>query len=304
MEVNYSQVEEVNDMTVVKALEKNLAIIRFDLDRRIAYVNSNFANELGYTKEKMVGMNHRELCFPKFLNSPEYEKLWRDLFAGKAFQNKVERKGAKGNSVMLEVTYMPIFGEKGRVLGVSKIATNVTNRHQTMMGVTEELNKMSEDLSERAEAGIKRNEELLVRIDEIANGSKENTETLGRLQVQADSIRGIVQTIRGIAAQTNLLALNAAIEAARAGEHGRGFNVVAQEVRKLAGRVEASIVEVRENIEGITKEVEKVTQSNSRSQTSIEKSQEEIRHALEEFKDITIASEKLEAQTRKVVKHI
>ena len=79
----------------------------------------------------------------------------------------------------------------------------------------------------------------------------ENTVTLNNLQVQADSIKGIVQTIREIAAQTNLLALNAAIEAARAGEHGRGFNVVAQEVRKLAARVEASIVEVRENIDGI-----------------------------------------------------
>ncbi|WP_240793431.1 methyl-accepting chemotaxis protein [Psychrobacillus vulpis] len=163
---------------------------------------------------------------------------------------------------------------------------------------------MSEGLSIRAEAGTKRSQELLETIDEIAAVSTENTTTLENLQVQADSIRGIVQTIREIAAQTNLLALNAAIEAARAGEHGRGFNVVAQEVRKLAARVEASIVEVRENIEGITKEVDKVTKSNGKSQQSIEKSQNEIRIALEEFKDISIASEKLEAQTAEVVKLI
>ncbi|WP_391117419.1 methyl-accepting chemotaxis protein [Psychrobacillus sp. L3] len=303
--MNYSQVEEeVNDMSVVEALEKNLAIIRFDLNRRVAYVNDNFANELGYTKDKVMGMNHRELCFPKYASTLEYEQFWRDLFAGKTLHNKVERKDANGNSVMLEATYMPIFGERGKVLGVTKVATNVTDRHQTIMVVTNELNDMSEGLNERAEAGMKRSQELLETIDEIAKGAKESTATLGSLQVQADSIRGIVQTIREIAAQTNLLALNAAIEAARAGEHGRGFNVVAQEVRKLAARVEASIVEVRENIEGIAKQVNKVTQSNGKSQQSIEKSQDEIRIALEEFKEISKASEKLEAQTAHFVKLI
>ncbi|MEK4487192.1 PAS domain-containing methyl-accepting chemotaxis protein [Psychrobacillus sp. FSL H8-0484] len=295
--MNYSQVEEVNDMSVVEALEKNLAIIRFDKNRRVAYVNDNFATELGYKASEVMGMNHKEFCFPQLVNSMEYEKFWKDLFAGKSFFNKVERKDKQGNSVMFEASYMPIFSGSGQVLGVTKVATNVTERHQILQGVTEELKAMSEGLSTRAVAGIKRNEELLQRIDEIAYGSNENTATLESLKVQADSIRGIVQTIREIAAQTNLLALNAAIEAARAGEHGRGFNVVAQEVRKLAGRVEASIVEVRENIEGITKQVDKVTTSNSNSQASIEKSQEEIRIALEEFKDISRASEKLEAQT-------
>lgn len=302
--VNYSQVEEVNDMTVVEALEKNLAIIRFDLDRRVAYVNENFAKEIGYSVSELMGKQHKELCFPAFAKSPEYEKFWKDLIGGKNFQDKVERKTKQGNSVMLEATYMPIFGSAGKVLGVTKVATNVTERHEILLNVTEELKEMSMELSTRAEVGTNRSEKLLQRIDEIASGSKENTDTLQSLQVQADSIRGIVQTIREIAAQTNLLALNAAIEAARAGEHGRGFNVVAQEVRKLAGRVENSIVEVRENIEGIAKQVEKVTSSNSNSQASIEKSQEEIRSALEEFKDISSAAIKLESQTAEFVKMI
>lgn len=302
--MSYIQTEEVNDMTVVEALEKNLAIIRFDMNRRVAYVNENFAKELNYTVSEVIGMHHREFCLTNFVDSPAYEKFWKDLFAGKSFFDKVERKDKHANSVFLEASYMPIFGVNGKVLGVSKVATNVTGRHQILMGVTEELNHMSEELSNRAEVGIRRSEDLLERIDEIAAGSKENTNTLDSLQKQADSIKGIVQTIREIAAQTNLLALNAAIEAARAGEHGRGFNVVAQEVRKLAGRVEASIVEVRENIEGIAKQVAKVTVSNSHSQTIIEKSQEEIRTALEEFKDISTASEKLEHQTKEFSKLI
>ncbi len=81
------------------------------------------------------------------------------------------------------------------------------------------------------------------------------TAALVALQEDAVAIEQVLAVIQGFAEQTNLLALNAAIEAARAGEAGRGFAVVADEVRNLAGHTAKSA----EQIKSITDKLNRAT---------------------------------------------
>ncbi|MBO2943751.1 PAS domain-containing protein [Paenibacillus sp. F411] len=291
------QLEEVrvSDPMIVHALEKYVAVIRFDASRRVTYVNDLFASSVKYRKEDMLGMHHKQFCLPQFSLSPEYELFWQRLFEGRSFQDKIERRDALGQSVWLEATYMPIMDEDARkVIGIQKIATNITERQNHISLVVENLLKMAEDLSGRSTKGIHRSAELMNLIDQIASVSENNALTLEGLHRRADEIKGVVQTIRDIASQTQLLALNAAIEAARAGEHGRGFDVVAKEVRKLSVKVEQSIGEVRSNINGITKEVIKISTGASQVQFDVQESQHMIKAAVEDFNGLSVSSQQLE----------
>ncbi|WP_425323639.1 methyl-accepting chemotaxis protein TlpB [Helicobacter pylori] len=109
--------------------------------------------------------------------------------------------------------------------------------------------------------------DLFSQITESAHTEEELSSQVEQLSRNADDVKSILDIINDIAVQTNLLALNAAIEAARAGEHGRGFAVVADEVRNLAGRTQKSLAEINSTIMVIVQEINAVSsQMNLNSQ--------------------------------------
>ncbi len=109
--------------------------------------------------------------------------------------------------------------------------------------------------------------DLFSQITESAHTEDELSSKVEQLSRNADDVKSILDIINDIADQTNLLALNAAIEAARAGEHGRGFAVVADEVRNLAGRTQKSLAEINSTIMVIVQEINAVSsQMNLNSQ--------------------------------------
>lgn len=124
---------------------------------------------------------------------------------------------------------------------------------------------------------------LEARINEVSA-------VIGSLAEKSQEIGIVTDVINGIAEQTNLLALNAAIEAARAGEQGRGFAVVADEVRGLAGRTQQSTASIGGLIQGF--------QEDARSAVkAMQAGLQQVAESVDKAKD---AAEALEGINRKV----
>ncbi|MGR6839599.1 methyl-accepting chemotaxis protein [Aliivibrio wodanis] len=139
--------------------------------------------------------------------------------------------------------------------------TEMSESARTVAGNVNQSNRITEEASKEAESslGIVNNavstvSALVIEVEDMSNN-------ILRMNQDANKISNVLNVIGEISEQTNLLALNAAIEAARAGEQGRGFAVVADEVRALAGRTQNSTMEISDMLNQLLSGTESVVKA-------------------------------------------
>lgn len=111
----------------LNAINQAFAFIEFDTQGNILTANSIFLESMGYELDEVVGKHHSMFVEKEYARSSEYKKFWSDLRAGNSQSAEFARVSKSGDVVWLLASYTPVSDDKGKVVKVIKLGSNVTN---------------------------------------------------------------------------------------------------------------------------------------------------------------------------------
>lgn len=112
----------------INAINSSTGYIEFNPDGTVIKANDLFLKAVKYTGEEIEGKHHRIFCDPAYTRSREYEQFWQNLANGMPQSGEFRRRAKDGADIWIQANYTPVRDEKGKVVKVIKLCSDITEQ--------------------------------------------------------------------------------------------------------------------------------------------------------------------------------
>jgi methyl-accepting chemotaxis protein len=272
-DITAAKTASAENQSKLDAVSRSQAVISFTPAGEILDANQNFLTAVGYAKQEVVGNHHRMFVDPEEARSPSYEEFWTRLGRGEYIAQEFRRLGKGGREVWIQASYNPILDADGRISKVVKIATDLSERMESIKRLGGGINHLSlGDLTHQITRplvgtmeGLRR--DYNVAVDKLGNGIGALGDSVGVIN---SNICDISRSIEDLSKRTEQQAASleetaASLEqitvtskkAAEGAQHARAVVADAKTDSQKTGSVVRSTIEAMGKIE---KSSEKINQ--------------------------------------------
>lgn len=125
--IRESEIARKEMLNYVELIDQNVITSTTDLQGNIVTTSSAFCAISGYSREELIGRNHRIVRHPD-MPASLYEDMWSTLLNDVVWQGEIKNRKKDGGYYWVMATIHPLFDEGGTKIGYTAIRHDITDK--------------------------------------------------------------------------------------------------------------------------------------------------------------------------------